>query len=422
MHHPSLESATMVTAPAAARFVVVGAGVHGLSTAYHLAEEGADVVVLEKQRVGAGASGISGGIVRNFYLSAAMNELVARSVAIFELDPSLFGFRQVGYIAVVPAAQAGELERIASQHADVGYPSTFVAGGEAVATHMQGIFADWGATGPVALLHEWRSGWADAQTTVAVLAGMARTAGARIAEGIEVTGFDPDAGLVETTGGTIRCDAVVLAPGPWARDLWRLFELPTQLEVGGDPLSFHFWQVREGEFGAARASLAARDPVVHLDSDTKVAGMPVPWGIYFRPGLGGGVALGGLPVALDPGCEIDPYGPSHPELGVTDREFDDAVLRALAWALGRFENQTWSGTSFAAQTCFTPDSYPIAGFVRENVYAVIDSNHGFKLLALGQLAARELLGAREPALEPFRLERFAQAAGHPASASPYPWT
>ena len=123
--------------PSSARFVVVGAGVHGLSTAYHLAEEGADVLVLDKSRVGAGATGISGGIVRNFYLSAAMNELVQRSVEIFELDPGLFGFRQVGYVAVVPEAQADELELIAEQHAAIGYDSTLVRGAAATRAHMR---------------------------------------------------------------------------------------------------------------------------------------------------------------------------------------------------------------------------------------------------------------------------------------------
>ena len=53
--------------PASSRFVVVGAGMHGLSTAYHLAVElrrrgqgsGADVIVLEKSTPGAGATGIA---------------------------------------------------------------------------------------------------------------------------------------------------------------------------------------------------------------------------------------------------------------------------------------------------------------------------------------------------------------------------
>ena len=413
--------------PASARFVVVGAGVHGLSVATHLAEalgSGDDVVVLDKSRVGAGASGISGGIVRNFYLSAAINEIVRRSVEIFELDPGLFGFRQVGYVAVVPEPQAAELERIAEQHVEVGYASALVLGEAAVASHMRQLYPDWRATGSTALLHEQRSGWADAGTTVATLAGMARAAGVAIVEGVEVTGIGD--GVVETTAGQIRCEAVVLAPGPWARELWRLAGLAPRLEISGEQrAAFHYWQVREGEYEHATEQLDPRAPVVHLDADVPVSDhLPDHWGIYFRPGLGRGAAVGGLPLPLTDDCGLDPYGPSHPELGTTTTEFDEAMTTALSWSLGRFgdDHAAWACTSGASQTCFTPDSYPIVGWLREGVYGILDSNHGFKMLALGQLAAAELTGAAEPALEPFRADRFAQASLHPVSASPYPWT
>jgi len=401
-----------------ARIVVVGAGVHGLSTALHLAEKrgsGEEVVVLDKQRVGAGASGISGGIVRNFYLAAPMNEIVRRSVEIFELEPGLFGFRQVGYVAVVPEAQAAELERIAEQHRDVGYDSTLVVGEELVRRHMEALFPDWRARGSTALLHERRSGWADPTATLAALEGMARAAGVEIREGVEVTGLA--GGTVETTAGAIESDVVVLAPGPWARDLLRLLEPPVDLPL-------HYWQVREGEYVHETEALDPASPVVHLDADVPLPGLPSPWGVYFRPGLGRGAAIGGLPLPLDPECELDPYGPSHPELGTTTSEFDRSVTAAMAWALGRFDggHDRWTCSSYGAQTCFTPDSYPVVGFVRDGVYAVLDSNHGFKMLALGELAAAEILGETQPALDAFRLERFAVGALHPASASPYPWT
>lgn len=404
--------------------MIVGAGVHGLSTALHAAEvraSGNGIVVLDKQRVGAGASGISGGIVRNFYLSSAMNEIVRRSVEVFELDPSLFGFRQVGYIAVVPEAQAEELERIAQQHREVGYASKLVLGEDGVRRHMEAIFPDWRARGSAALLHEARSGWADPTATLAALEGMARAAGVEIREGVEVTGFDLDgAGAVEavlTPGDPIACDLVVLAPGPWARDLLRMLDLPESLD-------FHYWQVREGEYAHAGGALDPADPVVHLDADESVPGLPTPWGIYFRPGLWQGAAIGGLPLPLDPECELDPYGPSHPELGLTTRDFDESLTAAMSWALGRFEGgfDRWACSSSAAQTGFTPDSYPVVGFVRENVYAVFDSNHGFKMLALGKLAAAELEGEPQPALDAFRLDRFGAGVLHPESTSPYPWT
>jgi glycine/D-amino acid oxidase-like deaminating enzyme len=412
-----------MTVPSSASVVVVGAGVHGLSTALHLAELrgfGDGILVLDKQRVGAGASGISGGIVRNFYLSAEMNEIVRRSVEIFELDPGLFGFRQVGYVAVVPEAQAEELERIAAQHAEVGYSSTLVLGAAPVQAHMESLFPDWRARGSTALLHEERSGWADPTATLAALEGMTRAAGVEIVERVAVVGFHTRGSAVsavETTAGRIGCDVVALAPGPWARDLLRMLELT-------DELPFHYWQVREGEYVHAGTVLDPRSPVVHLDADIPVAGLPNPWGIYFRPGLGRGAAVGALPLPLDVECELDPYGPSHPELGLTTREFDESVTAAMSWALGRFEGgfDRWTCSSHGAQTCFTPDSYPVVDFLRENVYAILDSNHGFKMLALGKLAASEMLGQPQAELDAFRLSRFATGALHPESSSPYPWT
>ena len=56
-----------------------------------------------------------------------------------------------------------------------------------------------------------------------------------------------------------------------------------------------------------------------------------------------------------------------------------------------------------------------------NVYAIIDSGHSFKMLALGRLAADDILDG-EPRLEPFRLSRFERGATHIASRGPYPWT
>jgi glycine/D-amino acid oxidase-like deaminating enzyme len=416
--------------PTAARFVIVGAGIHGLSTAIHLAEElgsGEGIVVLEKRHVGAGATGISGGIVRNFYLSAAMNELVRQSVEIFELDPSLFGFRQVGYVAAVAEEQRPELERIAAQHEAVGYPSELHTGGAAI-DHLRSLFPDWRAESVAAVLHEHPSGWADAMTTLTALTGMARSAGVSIAEGVEVIGFDSSADSIEavaTSGGSIDCDAVVLAPGPWARDLWQLLELPGVL--GGEP-AFHYWEVQEGEHIHTTSTLDATAPVVHLDLHEPLrdrggtALHPGPWGIYFRSSVAGGITGGGLPFPLDEDCELDPYGPSNACHGVGDPGQAAQFTAGLETALARFDGGGWNSECFRAPVCFTPDSYPLVGWVGANVYAELDSNHGFKLLALGLHAARELTGGTAPELDPFRIERFGTAAAHPASASPYPWT
>jgi Glycine/D-amino acid oxidases (deaminating) len=74
--------------PSSKKYLIIGAGMHGLSTAYHLALElkkrglgsGKDILVIDKSRIGAGASGIACGVVRNNYFQPAMRELMAHSV------------------------------------------------------------------------------------------------------------------------------------------------------------------------------------------------------------------------------------------------------------------------------------------------------------------------------------------------------
>ena len=70
----------------------------------------------------------------------------------------------------------------------------------------------------------------------------------------------------------------------------------------------------------------------------------------------------------------------------------------------------------------TPDNYPICDWVGENVYAIVDSGHGFKTLAIGRLAAEEILGTPDARLEPFRAARFERGELLAASKGPYPWT
>ena len=172
--------------PAAARFIVIGGGVHGLSAAWHLAKEltargdKPDVIVLEKSLIGAGASGISGGIVRNYYRSEAMTEVISESVGIFESDAEGFGFHQVGYLAVVPEAQREDLEAIAERQREVGFESELASGNSACAEYLEWLWPDVNSEGVKAVLHEKRSGWADAIGPVRNLARRAREAGVQI--------------------------------------------------------------------------------------------------------------------------------------------------------------------------------------------------------------------------------------------------
>jgi glycine/D-amino acid oxidase-like deaminating enzyme len=147
------------------------------------------------------------------------------------------------------------------------------------------------------------------------------------------------------------------------------------------------------------------------------------WGIYFRMGrTGTGITGGGLPVLLtDP--RLDPYGPDNPD-HATEPAFVDFFVSGLATALRRFRGRAgdWQVSAAGGIVAHTPDNYPVCDRVLDNAYAIVDSGHGFKTLAIGRLAADDIQHGGEPLLEPFRLDRFARGALHAASSGPYPWT
>ncbi|MED5574884.1 MAG: monomeric sarcosine oxidase, partial [Pseudomonadota bacterium] len=57
-----------------------------------------------------------------------------------------------------------------------------------------------------------------------------------------------------------------------------------------------------------------------------------------------------------------------------------------------------------------------------NCCIIADSGHGFKMISVGKLAAKEILGAPSKLMDPFRLSRYAEGRWHPVSNSPFPWS
>ncbi len=436
--------------PRSGPYVVVGAGVHGLSSAYHLALEleqrgagsGADVIVLEKSRIGAGASGIACGVVRNFYFSPGIAEVIRASVELFETDPEGFGYHPVGYIAAVPELQAEECVAIQRRQAEIGYRSDVLLGERRCQEYMDAIFPDWDGRGIEAVLHEHQGGWAVTRQTVENLARLARERGVRIYEGVEVTGFDLHEGVVqavETSAGSVRTDLVVAGPGPWGGHLWRMLDLPPEVRVrnNGDfetkPI-VTYWKLQEGDYWLDDVELTDahgnEPPVIHLDHVEPLVSdrdgrelYSGHWGIYYKTGRRGfGVQGGGVPIPLGTDVELEPYGPENPEHVVGD-EFSDVFTSGLARAHERFrgKGREWHVDPHGGIGAFTPDNYPIVDLVRPNAYLIMDSNHGFKMIGMGKLVANDILGGGEPRLEPFRLSRYEAGVTHAASRSPYPW-
>ena len=441
-----------------ADYIIIGAGIHGVSSAWKLAERLSErgepvegrIVILEKSGIASGASGIACGVVRNNYFQPAMRRLMAHSVDVWDSDPEGLSYHPVGYMQISSDSMRDDVGSIYAQQQDVGYDSVFIEGANDCTSYMRGIFGDWQAQNITSVLHEKRGGFSNQTKTMYALAEKIEKLGVRILTGVEVKGFNAMNGSdaitsVETDKGRISCERVIIGCGPWARDFWDMLGLPKQITVKGSDGAVHddvdmwrFWQLEEGVLqmdpDTGRADDGSLPPVIHVDTDaalmSTVDGSVITeemWGIYYKPDFHfGGIQGGASPYKVDTPVDqvqIDPYGPSSPEF-VASPEFAHMWVSALAHCQKRYEGMMpkYHREASGGIGCFTPDSFPVFDHFRENVTMIADSNHGWKMIGVGHLIADEVLGRQQELLEPFRFSRFAAGELHPVSNSPYPWS
>jgi glycine/D-amino acid oxidase-like deaminating enzyme len=443
--------------PSRVKYLVVGAGIHGLSTAYHLAmmlrargKAGEDILVIDKKGIAAGASGIACGVIRNNYFQPAMRQLMAQSVEVWESDPEAYHYHPTGYMQISPECMREDVGTIAEQQRDIGYESVFVEGEKDSMKYMRSVFDDWCAKGITSVLHEKRGGYANNVESMHGLANKARAQGVRIETGVKVTGFQSHGAggaitAVETDRGAIQCDYVVAGVGPWVKNIWEMLELPKAISIKGPDGMLHrdvpmwvFWSLQEGTLGVDPELQKTNDgefpPVIHVDSDAPLYsdrdGSLITdklWGIYYKPDFHfGGVQGGAAPykIETDPDqVKVDPYGPESPDY-IVGENFANMWCSALAHCQTRFKGKSprYKKEPSGGIGAFTPDNFPVFDVFRENCYVIADSNHGYKMLGVGKLVASEILGQRSALLEPFRFSRYAEGKLHPTSHSPFPWS
>jgi len=438
------------------RFLIIGGGVHGLSTAYHLAKglkvlgkgSGADSVVTDKPGVAAGASGIACGVIRNNYFQPAMRTLMAHSVEVWESDPEAYSYHPVGYMQISPEVMHEDVASIAKQQKEIGYTSEFIEGAADCSQYMKGLFNDWQARGITSVLHEKKGGYANNQASMRGLAAKAEAEGVKILPGVEVTGFGRSGkaiASVETNQGRISVDYVVVGAGPWIKSIWEMLDLPKRISIKGRDGRMHddirmwtYWCLQEGTLGVdpnlGKLNDGRMPPVIHMDTDaplySDVDGSLITdklWGLYYKPDFCfKGIQGGAMPyrIETDPDeVRVDPYGPKSPDFVVGD-DFAEMWCSALAFCQKRFEGKhgLYRKEPSGGIGTFSPDSFPVFDVFHENCYVIADSNHGYKMMGVGKLGAGEILGERSRILEPFRFSRYAEGKLHPVSHSPFPWS
>jgi sarcosine oxidase, subunit beta len=191
---------------------VVGAGVTGLSVAWQLRVRGLETVVLERTGIGAGASGVQPGGVRQQWGTAVNCRLARESLEFYSrarelLNGRELGFTACGYMFLAHSEQAlGRLRANAAVQAEAGVPSRIVDPDEA-AQLVPGL-----ASASVAGA-SWceQDGYVDRPR--AVIEALARDVRVELAD---VVGLGPDGDgwrLTLRQGATVRAGALVLAAG-----------------------------------------------------------------------------------------------------------------------------------------------------------------------------------------------------------------
>jgi len=200
--------------------VIVGGGVVGASAAFHLAEAGVDVVLIERAQLGSGSTSKAAGGVRTQFSDDLNIEIAKRSLAAFRDFGRRPGWeielKQVGYLfALSRESDVDEFERSVAVQNRYGLDSRMLTVDE-VRTLCPLLAGDdllAGAFSP-------GDGHATPEGVVQGYAVAARAHGAHIRVGCEVRAIEMSGGEVTgvvTDHGRIRTGVVICAAGPWSR-------------------------------------------------------------------------------------------------------------------------------------------------------------------------------------------------------------
>jgi glycine cleavage system aminomethyltransferase T/glycine/D-amino acid oxidase-like deaminating enzyme len=209
--------------PSRARVVIVGGGVIGCSVAYHLGKLGVgDVVLLERKQLTSGTTWHAAGLVGQLRQSINMTQLARYTAELYRgLEAETgqaTGYRQCGSISLATTAgRMEELRRNASMAKVFGLTVNVVSPSEIRALYPLANVED-----VIGGIHIPSDGYANAVDITQALAKGARAAGVRIFQDIKVTAIHHDGSRVQgvqTLGGRIEADYVVLCGGMWTRDL-----------------------------------------------------------------------------------------------------------------------------------------------------------------------------------------------------------
>ncbi len=377
--------------PERASVVVVGGGVMGVSTAFHLAEAGVpDVLLLDAGPLGGGSTCKAAGGVRAMFSDAVNVRLGQRSLEAFarfgERPGQEIDLHRVGYLFLLdrPEQVQAMTAAVALQN-DLGVPSRMIGPEEA-----RRLSPPISTEGLLAAAWSPTDGHCTPESVVLGYATAARRFGATLVPHCAVTDVQVQDGVVTgvvTDRGTVATDTVVCVAGPWSRQVAAL----AGVDLPVTPL---------------RRQVLLTEPVPDLP-----AGLPMTIdftsSFYFH-GEGRGLLLGMSDPDERPGFSLERSDAWLPRLG-------EAVARRAPALADVGLAGGWAGLYE-----MTPDHNALIGEsdqVSRLLYATGFSGHGFLMgPAVGEVV-RDLVLRRLPPVDvsPLHADRFASASLRPES-------
>ena len=372
------------------RVVVIGGGVVGVSTLYHLAKKGwSDVMLLERKALPSGSTWHAAGLLPLFNMSYSVGQIHKYSVALYERleteTGQAIGLKQVSNIRLARTQdRMDEYRYYAGVAETIGVQVRFLEVEE-----VKEIWPLCNTDGIVGAIQHPRDGYIQPADLTQALATAARHGGAEINRGVTVTAIErTGAGewLVTTDHGDITCEHVGSASGNFARKTGAM----VGLDIPVIPVEHQFIVTEPHPEIVARQQAGKPEMGVLRESDSS-------W--YMRE-ENGGLLLGPYEVGA-PCCYVD--GPSPESEFELFQEDMDRLMPHVEAAIARVRAFAEVGVKevYNGAIPYTPDGSPMVGpaWGLDNFW--LNEGHSFGVTAAGgagwQLA--EWITEGEPSID-----------------------
>jgi len=346
--------------------IVIGAGVVGLSTAFHLAERGLKPVILERKEIASGATGRSSGLVRMHYDLEAESRLAWVSFQYFRDWKNRVGgecgFTRTGFLFIERAEHVENMRANVEMHKRIGIPTEVIAAAEVkkLAPSFKTDDFEFAA-------YEPESGYADPVLTANSFLNAAKARGAVYVQDCAVTGIVAAGGQVtgvNTTRGDFSAPVIVNAAGAWAARV---------AEMAGVTIPLDTWTHDVAHI--RRPPEIGEHPTV-IDSSQNM---------YFRPDSGG-LTL----VALEDNNRLGEEPDS--DLGYAAKDFVERVVERICRRIPGMDAGSLHSTH-VGRDGLTPDQRAVLGAAGPKGFYLATgfSGTGFKTSPAVGLCMSELI-------------------------------